>query len=408
MSIPEAEIARVKATRSVLEFLQDPKRSGRCYKARCPLPGHDDRTPSFYLYPDGGYWCFGCGRGGRDIISFAFQYWDLSWPKDFPVALARLGARPDGRSTAAPFLPPPPTAPVLRREVWPRLPDAATLAVYRVAAMVWQRALWKPTGRDALDYLRRRGLPDGLVRREGTGVATNTLAGALRCHGLDRSVAQQAGLLHANGHEVFAGRVVLWEWRRVGGVRTPVWATARLYQAGAAWDDAPKYLNVRGDRPLIGLEDVLGVPTVAVVEGIVDRLALLSFGEPAVALGSNDPPEGVLAELRRLARRSALYLVRDGDRAGRRGSWATLYKLDAPPAARLVVVDLPSGIKDPGELAERPDGAALYATAKRQGRRISPEHLKRRCECLHAVVARRRASTSARLHRAGRLWEERE
>jgi DNA primase len=323
MSIPEAEIARIKATRSVLEFLQDPKRSGRCYKARCPLPGHDDRTPSFYLYPDGGYWCFGCGRGGRDVISFAFQYWDLSWPRDFPVALARLGARPDGRSTA-PFLPPPPAAPVLRREVWPRLPDAATLAVYRVAAMVWQRALWKPTGRDALDYLRRRGLPDDLVRREGIGVATDTLAGALRCHGLDRSVAQQAGLLHANGHEVFAGRVVLWEWRRVGGVRTPVWATARLYQAGAAWDDAPKYLNVRGDRPLIGLEDVLGAPAVAVVEGTVDRLALLSFGEPAVALGSNDPPEGVLAELRRLARRSALYLVRDGDRAGRRGSWATL------------------------------------------------------------------------------------
>ena len=34
---------------------------------RCPLPDHEDRTPSCRVYPsaDLGWWCFGCTRGGR-------------------------------------------------------------------------------------------------------------------------------------------------------------------------------------------------------------------------------------------------------------------------------------------------------------------------------------------------------
>jgi hypothetical protein len=34
---------------------------------RCPIPGHEDRTPSFHVYPDSdrGWYCFGaCARGG--------------------------------------------------------------------------------------------------------------------------------------------------------------------------------------------------------------------------------------------------------------------------------------------------------------------------------------------------------
>lgn len=35
-------------------------------KLRCPLPNHDDGTPSFHVYetPERGWYCFGCHRGG--------------------------------------------------------------------------------------------------------------------------------------------------------------------------------------------------------------------------------------------------------------------------------------------------------------------------------------------------------
>lgn len=41
-----------------------PDRSG---KVSCPLPDHEDGTPSMHVYEDAaaGWYCYGCGRGGR-------------------------------------------------------------------------------------------------------------------------------------------------------------------------------------------------------------------------------------------------------------------------------------------------------------------------------------------------------
>ena len=44
------------------------------FLGRCPLPDHEDRTPSFYIYPGeiGRRWhCYGCSRGG-DVIDLEF------------------------------------------------------------------------------------------------------------------------------------------------------------------------------------------------------------------------------------------------------------------------------------------------------------------------------------------------
>ena len=37
--------------------------------ACCPLPGHDDRSPSFVIFPNGRWWCFGENIGG-DAVDF--------------------------------------------------------------------------------------------------------------------------------------------------------------------------------------------------------------------------------------------------------------------------------------------------------------------------------------------------
>src|SRR5919107_2004939 len=42
------------------------------FNGRCPLPDHDDRDPSSYIYPPGRWWCYGCGRGG-DVIDLEFR-----------------------------------------------------------------------------------------------------------------------------------------------------------------------------------------------------------------------------------------------------------------------------------------------------------------------------------------------
>ena len=45
--------------------------NGMC---RCPFPEHEDKTPSFRTFQDGGFYCHGCGRKGGSIYDFA-EFW---------------------------------------------------------------------------------------------------------------------------------------------------------------------------------------------------------------------------------------------------------------------------------------------------------------------------------------------
>lgn len=49
----------------------DLRPAGNKFRTACPLPDHEDDTPSFWVYPETRSWyCFGCNRGG-DVIDFA-------------------------------------------------------------------------------------------------------------------------------------------------------------------------------------------------------------------------------------------------------------------------------------------------------------------------------------------------
>jgi hypothetical protein len=65
LAIPAADYVRVLAGLV-------PDRVG---KVRCPF--HRDRTPSLQLYEDGGFYCFGCKRGGT-IFDFAAHLWGMT------------------------------------------------------------------------------------------------------------------------------------------------------------------------------------------------------------------------------------------------------------------------------------------------------------------------------------------
>ena len=52
----------------------------------CPLRDHEDRDPSFYLYPDGWH-CYGCGRGG-DVVDLEFHCGDYGELWEAMIALS--------------------------------------------------------------------------------------------------------------------------------------------------------------------------------------------------------------------------------------------------------------------------------------------------------------------------------
>ena len=70
---------------SVVEFAGvELKRSGTRHVGLCPF--HTEKTPSFYIFPDNHFKCFGCGVHG-DSIDFIQKLHGLS----FPDALRHLG-----------------------------------------------------------------------------------------------------------------------------------------------------------------------------------------------------------------------------------------------------------------------------------------------------------------------------
>ena len=117
-------------------------RSGRQWKGCCPF--HGEKTPSFYVYEDGHYHCFGCGAHG-DAIGFVMQ----TEGAGFMEAVERLAAEA-GLEVPKPS---PEAAEAERKRH-----DLA--AVLEVAQASYQRRLFLPEGRHALAYLRGRGLSE--------------------------------------------------------------------------------------------------------------------------------------------------------------------------------------------------------------------------------------------------------
>jgi DNA primase len=68
------------------------------FTGRCPLPDHEDKTPSFYIYPPGLYHCYGCGRNG-DVVDLEFFCGDYGELWEAMIALAvEYGVELPGRS----------------------------------------------------------------------------------------------------------------------------------------------------------------------------------------------------------------------------------------------------------------------------------------------------------------------
>ena len=138
-------------------------RSGRQWKGCCPF--HGEKTPSFYVYDDH-YHCFGCGAHG-DAIGFVMQSQGAGFMEAVEQLAAEAGLEVPKPSPAA-------------AEADRRRHDLSS--VLAAAQASFQRRLFLPEGRAALDYLRGRGLTDATIRDfclgwsgEGRGALTAEL-----------------------------------------------------------------------------------------------------------------------------------------------------------------------------------------------------------------------------------------
>ena len=291
-------------------------KKGREHVGLCPF--HNEKSPSFTVNEDKGFFhCFGCGAHG-DVIGFEMQTHHLS----FPEAVERL-AQEAGLDV-----------PVQAPEDRERAKRASSLYdAMEFACRFFEKALREPAGDTALGYLRRRGLDDQTIARFRLGYSPDgrgTLKNAAKQAGLPEALAIEAGLLIApdtggrdggDTYDRFRGQVMFPITDRRGRIIA--------FGGRIMGDGQPKYLN-SPDTPLFhkgsvlyGLaqarEPALQAGTVVVCEGYMDVITLHRAGfAHAVAPLGTALTEQQIELLWRMAPEPIICL--DGDAAGRRAA----------------------------------------------------------------------------------------
>ena len=328
-------------------------KAGREFKACCPF--HNEKTPSFYVNDEKGFYhCFGCQAHG-DAIRFLTDARGLP----FMDAVKELAGKA-GMEVPAPH---------------PRARDRAErsndLTDVMAAAQKWfAEQLHGPDGGAARDYLQKRGINALAVERFGIGLAPagrNHLKRALEKLGEDKLV--ETGMLirpdepGKETYDRFRGRLMI-PIRDVRG--RVIGFGGRILGEGE-----PKYLNspetVLFDkgRTLYNLDRAgpasRKAKRIIVVEGYMDVIALDRAGiAEAVAPNGTALTEAQLELLWRLD--PAPILCFDGDSAGQKAAIRAAHRAlpQLGPERTLRFVALPQG-QDPDDLVRSGGREAIEA-----------------------------------------------
>ena len=289
--------------------------SGTSLKGLCPF--HNERTPSFHVHPEQGFYkCFGCGRAG-DIVNFVMEHQKV----DFMMALEML-AREAGISL-----------PEFGRGEG-RLPeDEKRIMALRelsewAAAFFVEQMTAHPKGARAFDYLIQRGMTEEQIREYKLGYAPDSfemLLNAAGRRGWSPELVAEAGLATRNEagriYDRFRDRVMFPIGDRMGAV---VAFGGRVLEKG---DDSPKYINspetpiFRKSQLLYGVaaarEAIRDAGGAILIEGYMDWLALHRHGIKNVLAGMGTAlTEDQTRLIARMTRKATL--LYDGDEAGQK------------------------------------------------------------------------------------------
>lgn len=236
-------------------------------KGLCPF--HDERSPSFHVRPQVGFYhCFGCGESG-DVISFLQKMDHVTFAEAVERLASRIGLELHYEDGAGPGV--------------DHGKRARLLAANKSAEEYFQTQLLLPGADIGRRFLGERGFDPQAAQRFGVGFAPKGWDGLhkhLTSAGFTRDELLTAGLLSQGDRGVydrFRGRLV-WPIRDVTG-QTVGFGARRLYDD----DKGPKYLNTpetpvyHKAQVLYGLDiakrDISRGQQVVVVEGYTDVMA---------------------------------------------------------------------------------------------------------------------------------------
>src|SRR5262245_26853895 len=89
---PQSFIDDVRLQANIVQVIQEYlplRRAGNLYKGLCPF--HSEKTPSFTVYPEKGFFlCYGCKAGG-DVFKFLERHENLSFQDSVRFLAQKFG-----------------------------------------------------------------------------------------------------------------------------------------------------------------------------------------------------------------------------------------------------------------------------------------------------------------------------
>ena len=284
-------------------------------KGLCPF--HNEKTPSFVVYPEKQTWrCFGACASGGDIFNFIMNSENINFPQALSIAADKAGIKLNYNSE-------------IKKDT------ESIIHANEIAASYFQSLIKTPQGENAKNYLINRGIDDEIILKRGLGVnyeGMNTLADYLKSKSVDGTAAIKSGLLVKWNNNIwkdaFTNRITIEirdENNKIVG-----------FGARALGENNPKYINTRQtqifnkSKILYGLNwaknSIKESSTAVIVEGYFDVITAHEHGFTNVVgcMGTSITDEQ-LKILNPLC--SKIILSLDADDAGKKATYNNLIKI---------------------------------------------------------------------------------
>lgn len=334
------EVVRRNDIEEVIGQYVQLRRRGRTLSGLCPF--HNEKTPSFVVYPDTqSFYCFGCGAAG-DVINFVRKYNNLGYVESVKQLASRAGM------------------PLPEEEDREARARQRLLGINRCAARYFYEQLnaKTPEAAQARRYWKeKRGLSDAAIRRFGLGYAPEDFGGLLhylKRRGFTEGELEHSGLIKrsakGNLYDIFRHRVMV----PIIDVRGSIIAFG-----GRVLDDSkPKYINspetmvYHKSRTLFALNIAKKSPGKRYIlcEGYMDVISMheAGFDTAVCACGT-----ALTAEQVKLLSEYAeeVILSYDSDEAGQKATERSL-ALFANSPVKVSVLSY-QGAKDPDEFIKK-------------------------------------------------------
>lgn len=358
-NIPQSILDEIKARTDLADLISSYgiqlRRAGADYKACCPF--HHEKTPSFVIHPNQGYYhCFGCGEKGN-VFSFVMKQEGLSFGEAARKLAQQCGVKVEEKED----------------------PDAAQrarlLALHAELAAFFRRCLKvAPEAETARRYLATRNLPEDYLEKFCVGYAplsAESMQKWAKKYKFSDDEMDAAGVLlksrYENGrpYNRFGGRLMFTICDRQG---RPVAFSGRILtndKKVAKYVNSPETLIFKKSNVLFGLDkaapNIVKSPgrRAIVCEGQIDliRCHACGFNNTVASQGTAFTEEHV-----RMVKKCAdsVVLVFDADGAGQKAAIKTGGEFLAAEVP-VRVATLPAG-EDPDSLL-RDQGPEAFQAA---------------------------------------------